>query len=46
MDGYQNKSSTNGTWIFGTHSFLIKDEMIVEILNCQVKILEIRNNSI
>ena len=33
IDGKGNKSSTNGTWVFGTHSFLIKNEMIVEILN-------------
>lgn len=45
MDGYNDKESTNGTWIFGTHSFLIKDEMIVEILNCQIKIIEIKNQN-
>ena len=41
IDGYKDKYSTNGTWLFGTHSFKIKDEMIVEILNCQIKITEI-----
>ena len=44
FDGNKEKESTNGTWIFGTHSFLIKNEMIVEILNCQIKILEIKNH--
>ena len=43
IDGKSDKLSTNGTWIFGTHSFLIKDEMIAEILNCQIKITEIKN---
>ena len=40
IDG-KEKDSTNGTWIFGTHSFLIKNEMIVEILNSKIKIKEI-----
>ena len=40
IDG-KEKESTNGTWIFGTHSFLIKNEMIVEILNSKIKINEI-----
>ena len=43
IDGKSGKLSTNGTWLFGTHSFLIKDEMIAEILNCQIKITEIKN---
>ena len=43
-DGKGNKSSTNGTWVFGTHSFLIKNEMIVEILNSKIKIREIKND--
>ena len=43
IDGYKDKGSTNGTWIFGIHSFLIKNEMIVEILNCQIKIIELKN---
>ena len=42
IDG-KDKDSTNGTWIFGTHSFLIKNEMIVEILNSKIKIKEITN---
>ena len=33
IDGKGDKSSTNGTWIFGTHSFLIENEMIIEVLN-------------
>jgi len=46
IDGKGNKSSTNGTWVFGTHSFLIKNEMIVEILNSKIKIREIKNDDI
>ena len=42
IDGYKDKDSTNGTWLFGTHSFKIKNEMIVEILNSQIKITEIK----
>ena len=41
IDG-KDKDSTNGTWIFGTHSFLIKDEMIIEVLNCKIVIKEIQ----
>ena len=37
----KDKDSTNGTWIFGTHSFKIKDEMIIEVLNSKIKIKEI-----
>ena len=37
IDG-KDKDSTNGTWIFGTHSFLIKDEMFIEVLNSKIKI--------
>ena len=44
IDGKDNKASTNGTWIFGIHSFLIKNEMIVEILNSKIKIMEIKND--
>ena len=46
FDGKDNKGSTNGTWIFGIHSFLIKNEMIVEILNSKIKIIikEIKDN--
>ena len=46
IDGKDNKGSTNGTWIFGTHSFLIKNEMIVEILNSKIKIKEIKNDNL
>ena len=42
IDGKDKKSSTNGTWIFGTHSFIIRNEMIVEILNSKIKIREIK----
>ena len=44
IDGKENKCSTNGTWIFGTHSFLIKKEMMVEILNSKIIIKEINND--
>ena len=40
IDG-KDKDSTNGTWIFGTHSFLITDEMFIEVLNSKIKIKEI-----
>ena len=43
IDGNNKKASTNGSWIFGTHSFLIKGEMIVEILNCQIRIIEVKS---
>ena len=46
IDGKDNKGSTNGTWIFGTHSFLIKNELIVEILNSKIKIKEIKQENI
>lgn len=46
IDGKDNKGSTNGTWIFGTHSFLIKKEMIVEILNSKIKIREIKSDKL
>ena len=36
IDGSKTKSSTNGTWIFGTHSFEIKDQLMVEILNSKI----------
>ena len=44
VDGSENKCSTNGTWIFGTHSFLIKDEIMTEILNSKIIIREIHND--
>ena len=37
IDGNKNKSSTNGTWVFAIHSFIIKDQLIVEILNSKIK---------
>ena len=43
IDGKDNKGSTNGTWVFGTHSFLIEREMIIEILNSKIQIKEIKN---
>ena len=46
LDGNDNKGSTNGTWIFGTHSFLIKNKMIVEILNSKILIKEITDENI
>ena len=45
FDGNKEKPSTNGTWIFGIHSFVIKEEMIVEILNSKIKITEIKNEN-
>ena len=36
-DGNIEKASTNGTWVFGIHSFPIKDGMIAEILTTKVK---------
>jgi hypothetical protein len=42
-DGTKTKSSTNGTWIFGIHSFEIKDQMIVEILTSKIKFLICKN---
>ena len=36
-DGSKVKSSTNGTWVFGIHSFEIMDEMLVEILTSKIK---------
>ena len=44
IDGSKTKSSTNGTWVFGIHSFPIEDGMTVEILNTKVKISVISNN--
>ena len=44
IDGNKNKCSTNGTWVFGTHSFLIKDQLVVEILNSKIKFLIKDNN--
>ena len=44
IDGSRAKSSTNGTWVFGIHSFPIADGMSVEILNTKIKISVINNN--
>lgn len=43
IDGSVTKSSTNGTWVFGTHSFEIKDQMIAEILTSKVKFSFLKN---
>jgi hypothetical protein len=40
IDGSKVKSSTNGTWVFCTHSFPVKDKMIVEILSNRIQISE------
>ena len=40
IDGSKIKSSTNGTWIFCTHSFRIKNNMIIEIMNHRLQITE------
>ena len=40
IDGSRTKSSTNGTWVFCSHSFPIKDKMIVEVLNNKFQIEE------
>ena len=40
IDGSRTKSSTNGTWAFCSHSFPIKDKMIVEVLNNIIQINE------
>ena len=45
IDGNENKSSTNGTWIFATHSFLIKNEMMIEVLNSKIIIKVINNEN-
>ena len=39
LDGMKDKASTNGTWVFGTHSFIVKNQMIVEILNSKLKFI-------
>jgi hypothetical protein len=40
IDGSKIKSSTNGTWVFCTHSFPIKNNMIIEIMNYRLQITE------
>lgn len=37
VDGSKVKSSSNGTWVFGFHSFPISDQMIVEVLDMRIK---------
>ena len=44
IDGSNVKSSTNGTWVFCTHSFVIKDKMIVEVMNNIIQISEESKN--
>ena len=44
MDGSRVRSSTNGTWVFCTHSFVIKDKMIVEVMNNIIQISEESKN--
>lgn len=44
IDGSKVKSSTNGTWVFCSHSFPVKDKMIVEILNNRIQISEESKN--
>lgn len=43
IDGSKTKSSTNGTWVFGSRSFEIKDQMIAEILTSKVKFKFLKN---
>jgi hypothetical protein len=40
VDGSRTKSSTNGTWVYCTHSIPIKDKMIVEVFNNGIQINE------
>ena len=40
IDGSRTKSSTNGTWVFCSHSFPIKDKMLFEVLYYRVQINE------
>ena len=45
IDGSKTKSSTNGTWVFGTHSFPISDQMTIEILNSKIVFTVRRQNN-
>ncbi len=45
FDGSKTKSSTNGTWVFGTHSFPIVDQLTIEILNSKI-IFTVRKQNI
>ncbi len=44
IDGSKTKSSTNGTWIFCTHTFQIKNTMTIEIMNGRLQITEENKN--
>ena len=44
-DGSKDKPSTNGTWVFGLHSFVIKDDMVVEVLNAKIRFVLINNDN-
>ena len=37
-DGFGERGSTNGTWLFGTHPFEIEEDLTVEILTSKVRI--------
>lgn len=45
VDGSKDKSSSNGTWVFGFHSFPISDQMIVEVLDMRIKFTINLNNN-
>ena len=40
IDGSRTKSSTNGTWVFCTHKYPIKDKMVVKVFDNYVQIHE------
>ena len=44
-DGSKEKPSTNGTWVFGLHSFVIKNDMVVEVLNAKIRFMLINNDT-
>ena len=44
IDGSKAKSSTNGTWIFCSHAFQIKNSMTIEIMNNRLQITEEKKN--
>ena len=44
-DGSKTKSSTNGTWVFGTHSFPIVDQLTIEILTSKLIFTVRRQNN-
>jgi hypothetical protein len=45
IDGSKTKSSTNGTWVFGTHSFPIVDQLTIEILTSKIIFTVRRQNN-